>query len=107
MNPNRRNFFFFFFAGLSAIGLTSLLPTDGEAGEQREAKPLTTSDLVSSLTNLMKKAEKAGMLFEFEVLRGATLEILRGGKPPKVVICDTDTDCERKNPRLARQGGRK
>lgn len=99
MNEDRRNWM----AGLSAIGLTSLLSTDGEAGEQREAKPLTTAGLAKSLLTLADKAERQGMKRESQVILTAAKVIMDGSPIP----CDTDTDCERKNPRIARQGGRR
>ena len=100
MNKDRRNWM----AGLSAIGLTSLLPTGSEAGEQREAKPLTTAVLVRSVLTLADKAAKSEMSHASELLMEVAAKILKG---EPVVPCTTDSDCERKNPRLARQGGRR
>jgi hypothetical protein len=100
MNKDRRNWM----ASLSAIGLTSLLPTDGEAGEQREAKSLTTAALVRSVLTLADKAAKSEMPHASELLMEVAAKILKG---EPVVPCTTDSDCERKNPRLAGQGGRK
>lgn len=99
MNKDRRNWM----AGLSAIGLTSLLPTEGEAVEQREAKPLTTAGLAKSLLTLADKAERQGMKREAQAIYAAVKVVMDGSPIP----CDTDTDCERKNPRLARQGGKR
>lgn len=100
MNKDRRNWM----AGLSAIGLTSLLPTSGDAGEQRQAKPLTTAALVRSVLTLADKAAKSEMPHASELLMEVATKILKG---EPVVPCTTDIDCERKNPRLARQGGRR
>lgn len=90
-------------AGLSAMGLTSLLPTEGEAAEQREAKPLTTAGLVKSVLTLADRAAKSEMPHASELLMEVAAKILKG---EPVVPCTTDTDCERKNPRIARQRGR-
>lgn len=98
MNKDRRNWM----AGLSAIGLASLLPTEGEAAEQREAKPLTTASLAKSLLTLADKAERQGMTREAQAICAAVKVVMDGSPVP----CDTDTDCERKNPRIARQRGR-
>lgn len=98
MNKDRRNWM----AGLSAIGLTSLLPTSSDAAEQRQAKPLTTASLAKSLLTLADKAEQQGMAREAQAIYAAVKVVMDGSPVP----CDTDTDCERKNPRLARQGGR-
>ena len=98
MNKDRRNWM----AGLSAIGLTSLLPTSGDAAEQRQAKPLTTASLAKSLLTLADKAVLEGMAREAQAIYAA-VKIVMDGSP---VPCDTDADCERKNPRRARQGGR-
>jgi hypothetical protein len=87
--------------GLGALAGVSLLAADGEAA-QREAKPLTTAGLAKSLLTLADKAERQGMTVEAQVIYRAVKEVLKGSPVP----CDTDTDCERKNPRLAARGGK-
>lgn len=100
MDIHRRNWL----AGLSAMGLTSLLPTEGEAAEQREPKPLTTAGLVKFVLTLADRAAKSEMPHASELLMEVAAKILKG---EPVVSCTTDSDCERKNPRLARQGGKR
>ncbi len=74
MNKDRRNLM----AGLSAIGLTSLLPTEGDAAEQREAKPLTTAGLAKSLLALADKAERQGMRREAQAIYTAVKVVMDG-----------------------------
>lgn len=78
MNKDRRNWM----AGLSAIGLASLLPTEGEAAEQREAKPLTTASLAKSLLTLADKAERQGMRREAQAIYAA-VKVVMDGSPAR------------------------
>jgi hypothetical protein len=97
MKNDRRNWL----KGLGALAGVGLMAADSEAA-QREAKPLTTAGLAKSLLTLADKAERQGMTSEAQAIYKAVKEVLQGTP----VACDTDIDCERKNPRLAAKGGR-
>lgn len=74
------------------------LPIAVEAGEQREAKPLTTASLAQSLLRLADKAERQGMRAEAQAIYTAVKVVMTGTKAGTAIIpCDTDSDCRRKN----------
>jgi hypothetical protein len=83
-------------AAIAAIGTATLADTALGA----EAKPFTTAGLAKSLLTLADKAELQGMTRASYLIQQAAREILKG---EPIVPCDTDSDCERKNPRLARK----
>ena len=92
MNEQRRKFLAMGAATLSTIGL----PITMEA--MAAPKPLTTDDLVTSLLRLAKRAQQSEMPHAAELIRQLAGKVLQG---EPIVPCTTDTDCERKNPRLS------
>jgi hypothetical protein len=92
MNEKRRKFLAMGAATIGTIGL----PLTMEA--MAETKPLTSEDLASTLIRLSGRARKSEMPHAAELLRELAAKVLQG---EPVVPCTTDSDCERKNPRLS------
>lgn len=93
MNENRRKFLAMGAATVVTIGL----PLHATLASV-EAKPLTSEELASTLIRLSGRARKSEMPHAAELLRELAAKVLQG---EPVVPCTTDSDCERKNPRLS------
>ena len=81
------------------IQATAEVEPEPETEAQREAKPLTTASLASSLLRLADKAERQGMRREAQAIYQAVKVVMDGTPAKDIIPCDTDTDCERKNGR--------
>ncbi len=64
------------------VGLPFYIQATAETAEQREAKPLTTASLASSLLRLADKAERQGMRREAQAIYQA-VKVVMDGTPAK------------------------
>lgn len=72
--------------------------------EPRQSKPVSSESILRSLLTLREKARDAGLELTVETLTEAILKLARqweSTSPPAYVAeCDTDLDCEKKNPHV-------
>lgn len=68
-------------------------------------KPVTTEGLARTLLGQADKVRKQGLVAEAKILREAAMKLLALPGKIGVLPCDTDSDCERKNPHLRGDGG--
>jgi len=66
-------------------------------------KPLTTEGMAKVLLTQAERAKRQGLAREASILREAALKLLALPDRIGVVPCDTDADCEQRNPHLREQ----
>jgi len=71
-----------------------------EPAEPLAEKPLSTEGMAKTLLTQAERARRQGLPREADILRKAALALLALPSKVGVVPCDTDADCEKKNPHL-------